>query len=400
MKFFQKGELKILWPFYLEYFLSSILFFMPGFMVVYFAGIGLSAFQMGILIALWPLSSLLLEIPTGAFADLYGRKASVLLGYSLEAIVMISLFFFKEFNLMIFSFILLGFASTFSSGSKDAWIVDMINKKNKKLVHTFFTKMQLFINLGLILSGILGAFLVGKYGLSIIWIATFVSFIISILLLLFFTREGYIVKKNSIVQSINKLKDQTKKSLNYSYKHHVLFYLIFAGMIAMFAMNLQGNIAWIPLLQNLGMKDAYFGYLWSAMAFIMAIAPIFAVKFLKKGKERNFIILGVVLWTIITFFILFANNLALALIIMMLAIFFFWSKMPAEEAYFHRFIPGKLRATIGSVKNMIFSIAVVIVLPLEGFLVDTVGPRYTIFISSILMIPAIILYLKIKENKL
>lgn len=398
MKLFEKQELKILWPFYLEYFLASSLFFMPAFLIIYFSNLGLSAFQMGILLAVWPLSSLLFEIPTGAFADLYGRKASVLLGYFLEALVMLSLFFWKDFKLMLLSFAVLGLAATFSSGSKDAWIVDMINKKNKKIIHGFFNKMQFFISMGLIFSGILGAFLVKHYGISIIWIAAFSSYILSITLLYLFTKENYLRKKIRILESLSKLKNQTKQALSYSFSHHVLFYLIFAGMVASFSLNLQGNIAWIPLLQDLGMKEYHFGYLWSAMALVMAISPLFAIKFLKKGKERNFIIIGLILWTITTFCILWVYNILFALVIMFLGLLFYFSKSPSEEVYFHRFIPSKLRATVGSIKSMMHSIAVIIILPIEGWLVDNIGARYTIFISAILMIPAIILYLKIKEK--
>ena len=398
MKLFEKEEFRILWPFYLEYFISSCLFFMPAFLILYFSGLGLTAFQMGILLAIWPLSSLIFEIPTGAFADLYGRKASVLLGYFLEALVMLSLFFWKDFKLMLISFTVLGLATTFSSGSKDAWIVDMINKTNRKVIHGFFSKMQFFISVGLIFSGIIGAFLVKIYGLSIIWIAAFSSYILSIILLQIFTRGDYLRKKTNFFGSISNLKKQTKISLSYSRKHHIIFYLILAGMVAAFALNLQSSIAWIPLLEDLGMKEHQFGYLWSAMSLITAISPILALKFLKKGKEKNFIVLGLVFWSIITAGILFAYNLIFALIVMFLGLLFYFAKNPSEEVYFHRFIPSKLRATVGSIRNMVFSLAVIIILPIEGWLVDNIGPRYTILISVLLMIPAIIIYSKIREN--
>lgn len=399
MKLFDKGELKLLWPFYLEYFIASFLYFMPAFIIVYFASIGLSPLQMGILIAVWPLTSLLFEIPTGAIADLYGRKISVLIGYFLEGLVMISLFFWKTYPLMLVSFAVLGIAATFSSGSKDAWIVDLINKNNKKLVHNFFNKMQFFINFGLVFSGFLGAFLVKSYGVSIIWIITALSYLFSIILLAIFAKEYYEKKNTRISQSLKKLKEKTKESLKYSRKHHVLYYLIFAIMVSAFAMNLQTNISWTPMLKSLGMPDYVFGYMWSGMSLIIALSPLLALKLLKKGGEKKFIILGTILMIITLLCILFAFNLSTALIIMYLGLFFYFSKSPAQEVYFHRFIPSRLRATIGSIRNMFFSIGTILALPLAGFLVEKIGPRFTIFISAILMIPVIILYLKIKENK-
>ena len=398
MKLFEKGELKLLWPFYLEYFIASMLFFAPAFWTVYFLNYGFNLFQIGMIVAASQLAVLVFEIPTGSFADIYGRKISVILGYFIEGIAMLSLFFIKNYSGIILIFALWGIGATFSSGSKDAWVVDTINKTNKKLVHSFFTKMQLFIYSGLVFSGLFGAIAVKYFGISIIWLVAALSYLTSIILLSVFTKEVYSIRKIKLKHSIRNLTIQAKKSLNYSYSHHVLFYFLIAGIIFIFASNLKAMISWTPLLKELGMKDYQFGYLWSAISLVIALAPLFAVKFLKKGKERNFIILATILGIAITFLILGAYNLILALSVLILSLFFFFAKSPSQEVYFHRFVPSKLRATIGSIKSMIMALAVIISLPTAGLLVDWIGPRYTIFISALIMIPTIFLYLKIKEK--
>ncbi|MDP3027628.1 MAG: MFS transporter [Nanoarchaeota archaeon] len=399
MRLFEKSELKLLWPFYLEYFIASILYFAPAFLALYFLNIGFNLFQIGLILAASQLAALVFEIPTGAFADLYGRKTSVLLGYFIEGACMFSLFFIKDFYWILFIFAFWGFGATFSSGSKDAWIVDMINKKDKKLVHGFFNKMQLFIHLGSVFSGLLGAVAVRYFGISIIWLFSAACYLASIVLLFLFAQEVYTARKIKISDSFRNLKIQTKKSLSYSYHHHVLLYLFIAGIIFVIASQLQASISWVPLLKNLGMQDYQFGYLWSVMCLITAVSPVFAVKFLKKGKERNFIVMATIFGAVINLFILFAFNLFSALPVLILSLFFFFSTSPSKEVYFHRFIPSKLRATIGSVRSMIIALASIISLPIGGLLVDWIGSRYTIFISSLIMIPAIIIYLKIKENK-
>ncbi|MFH1211529.1 MAG: MFS transporter [Candidatus Woesearchaeota archaeon] len=398
MRFFDKGELKLLWPFYLDALLSPILFFMPAFMVVYFFGIGLSATQMSILLAIWPATSLIFEIPTGAFADIYGRKASVLTGYFLEGLAVLSLFFWDNYYLMLASFAFLGFAATFSSGSKEAWIADLIKKKNSNLMHNYFSKSMAFDSFALILSGFLGAFLVRQFGISIMWIVAFFSFLVSICILLF-AKEYFTARKIKLRESFNELKTQTIISLKYSYKHHVLFYFMIAGFIAAFSLSFQTTISWTPLLKEFGMKDYQFGYLWSVMSAVLMLAPLFAMKFLKKGKEKNFIIFGMAVSTLITALVVFAFNLPSVIGIMLIAMFFYFSKSPAQRVYFHRFIPSKLRATVGSVESMLLAVASIIALPFAGILIDKIGARYTIFFSAVIMIPAIIFYLKIKENK-
>lgn len=398
MGMFKESELKILWPFYIDLFFSRILHFAAAFLVVYFIGLGFSAFQIGMLIAVMPLTALLFEIPTGAVADIYGRKFSVLLGYALEGVGYLLLFFTQDFYSVLFVFALIGFGTTFSSGSKEAWITDLIKGKNKKFLHDYFVKRSSFTNLGLFLSGLLGALIVKQFGLPIIWVFAFSSFLLSIIILLF-AEEIYKKRKVHAKQSFKELNKQVKTSINYSRKHHVLFYFLMAVFIFEFAFAFNESLSWTPFLQSFGFPDHAFGYLWSALALAMAISPWAAKKFLAKGKERKFIISVVSISALITLLVLFVQNISFALLVTVASIFFYTMRIPPERVYFHRFIPSKLRATIGSIETMILSIASIISIPLVGLLIDAIGARLTIFLSGILMIPGIIIFYKIKDAK-
>jgi nitrate/nitrite transporter NarK len=70
---------------------------------------------------------------------------------------------------------------------------------------------------------------------------------------------------------------------------------------------------------------------------------------------------------------------------------------PIDRTYSHRFIPSKMRATLGSVESLIGCLAGIIATPFVGFLMDKIGGKYTVLILGGLMIPIIILYLMIKE---
>lgn len=398
MKFFDKGELSVLWIFYLEYFLASFLFFMPAFYIVYFYHLGFSFTQIGLLLAMTPVMTLLFEVPTGAIADLYGRKFSVILGYALEGTCMLLLFFIHNYYAMLLLFAFLGIAMTFSSGSKDAWVVDLVRKKNKKLVHNFFNKMMIFINLGTLFSGILGAFLVGKYGLSVIWPVTTLSYIVSITLLSF-AKEERANKKLEISSSFTDLANQTKKTISYGYKHHVLFYFLFAMVVLAFVSGFDSLMTWTALLKELNFPDAYFGYLWSALSLFGMMAIFTSSKLVKRGKEKGFIVITLLVATGILVFLLLPQTLTSALIILSISSLFFQIRGPASDIYFHRFIPSGLRATMGSVKSMLVAVAAILSSVLAGYLLDIIGAKWTILISIPLVIPAIWLFMKIKEER-
>ena len=162
-------------------------------------------------------------------------------------------------------------------------------------------------------------------------------------------------------------------------------------------MNLNVALSWIPLLKGLGMPDHAFGYVWSAMSAMWILSSIASHKFLKKGREKKFIINSIILAALFTLLILFTKSIFFALVILLAGTFFDMVKTPAQRAYFHKFTPSKLRATVGSVEGMIRAIIGIIALPITGWLVDLIGAKYTIFISGILMIPAAIVYYRIKE---
>jgi len=398
MAIFGKNELTLLWPFYLDSLLSPMLFFAPAFFIIYFANLNLTFFQIGILMAIVHIAVICFEIPTGAIADLYGRKFSVLLGYFLEGMCFLLMFFVKSYSAMLVIFILWGISVTFSSGSKEAWIIDLLKKENKNLLHSYFNKAQSIDSFALIVSGFLGAFLVKSFGLSVIWPVAAASFLISFLVLIF-AKEFYVKRKVKISESVSQTWRQGVDSVKYSYNHHVLFYLLLSAILLTFALNIQSSVSWIPFLKQLGIADYALGYVWSAMGFAIMVSPLFAAKFLKKGSERKFMVLCMIIVAAITFMILLANSLAYALAILLLGMFFYFAQRPARRVYFHRFIPGKMRATIGSFESVLTSIASGISIALAGFLVDVIGPKYTIFISGFFIIPAIIIYLRINEKK-
>ena len=393
---FKKGELKTLWPFYLDYMLSPMLYFASAFMIIFFRDLNFSLFQIGLLLAAFPLSALIFELPTGAFADLYGRKASCLLGYFLEGIGFLSIFFLSDYYLILGAFAFVGFGSTFSSGSKEAWVADLIKSKNKDYLQDYFIKSQSLDSAALVVSGLIGAFFVKTFGIEIIWILGAISFLISILILAF-AEEVYERKKLTIKESFKGIRKQGKDAMKYSRKHPVLFYFFVASAVLMVSYGFNSEISWVPFLQDLGLPDYAFGYLFSLTALVGIFAPSIGKRFYKKGSERKFLFKSILIWALLALSILFVNKIVIAFgLIMLMDLFYLW-KRPSERVYFHRYVPSKLRASVGSVETLIMSLAAIITLPLAGYVVDVIGPRYGIMIAGIAAIPAAIIYYRIRD---
>ena len=375
-----------------------MLFFMPAFYVIYFRDLGFSLFQISLLMAMMPLFMLLFEIPTGAIADIYGRKFSVILSYIIQGFAYILIFFLDNFYALLFAFALIGFGSTFISGAKEAWVTDLINKDRKTFLHNYFVKRDSLCSAGLVVSGILGAFLVKQYGVAIMWIAAGISFFISLLLLML-AKEHFIRRKPKIKDSFKNVNKQTIISLKYVRNHNVLFLFIIASSLLFFAGAFSGSLSWISFFQSLKFPDYAFGYLWSSINILGIFAPFVSIKLMKKGKERKFLIISVLLGMLALSMILFADIISVAFVILISSMFFADVSRPVESIYFQKLIKSKLRATVGSIRNMLSEIVGIVALPLAGLSVDYLGARYTIFLSALLIIPSLILLLMIKENR-
>jgi MFS family permease len=395
MRFFEKGEFSLLWRLYLGNFLICSFYLVSAFSLVYFIGLGLSLTQAGFLLGAMSMASIIFEIPTGAIADKYGRKFSVLLGLVLETICVFLIFFFKNYYMLLIIFFFFGAVGTLHSGAGESWIYDLIVKKNKKILKSYYSKIQFFSASGLIISGFIGAFIVSRFGISWIWIASGAASILYFIMI-FRIPEIYTIKKEHI-GGLKKIWNQSIVSIKYSLRHKVIFWLLLSGFFMIFSVVFAESLGYVPYLKGLGMPDHYFGYFFSGMSLVLALAPL-VIKFFKtKSKEINYLIATTLIGSVILLFVYFAINYIQAVLIILISLFFFGIKYPIEQPFLNRFIPTKMRATVLSFKSMVYSLAGVIALPLGGFLIDKFGPLNMIIVSALLGIPCIVAYWMVKK---
>lgn len=399
MEFFKKDELKLLWPFYFDALFVNILYLYPIFYLIYFRDIGLSLAQIGLLGSAWSLAAVLFEIPTGAIADIFGRKASTILGMFLSGTMMAITIFFTNFYMLFVLFFVRGMVGTLSSGADQAWVVDLLHhKKRKNLVHEYFVKIHSFVSVGVLISGILGAVLVKRFGLGVIWPVTGGTIILSSIVFLF-GQEYFVRKKQRIRERAKELFSHSKESIKYSIKNKSLFLLLIVGMITMTTTFFSSDITWFPFLQNLGFQEHWFGYLVSASFALGIFIPYLTKPLSKKiGSYKKYLILFLMIQLTLLLTVGLIGSLIFAIIIYLLFFYTYDFYHPVNTTFYQQLVPGKMRATIGSFKNMTYSIVAIFIFPLVGFIADKIGPQSTIFIGAFILIPAIYLYSLIKEK--
>jgi MFS family permease len=85
---------------------------------------GLDLFELGLVLAAYSLTIVLLEVPTGSLADTVGRKQVALVAYACSFLAGVSFLFAMSFPAVLLAFVLNGASRALSSGALDAWFVD------------------------------------------------------------------------------------------------------------------------------------------------------------------------------------------------------------------------------------------------------------------------------------
>lgn len=98
-------------------------------MVYQVTQVGLNPLQLVLVGTSLELTAFLFEIPTGVVADVYSRRLSTILGYSLLGLGMIVEGSIPVFEALLLSSFILGVGFTFISGATTAWMVDEIGQE-------------------------------------------------------------------------------------------------------------------------------------------------------------------------------------------------------------------------------------------------------------------------------
>lgn len=118
---------------------------------------GLNYTQIFLLQAVFSLTLLLSQMPTGAFADKYGRKKSLALGCLISTIGFILYVMKADFSLFLVGEILTGLGLSFAAGADFAIAYDSLGSRKKAASRGVFTNSQIVYYLAAVLSAPLGS---------------------------------------------------------------------------------------------------------------------------------------------------------------------------------------------------------------------------------------------------
>lgn len=345
--------------------------------VLYLGYKGMNLVQIGLLEGIFHVTGLLSEIPTGALADLFGRRRILIIGRMMSLISAIIMLFSNSFLGFAMGFILSAWGYNLNSGSEEALIYDTLKELKKE---DEYLKINGKINLIIEISQGLAVFIGGilsQIDFSISYITAIIIGIISLTFSFNFKEvdirddfEERITIINHFKKSMKILKDN-KKLLNI-----IMFFPIvytFSAIVYFYGQQ---------FLNNLGYSRLNISIIFLLNGILSAIGAILSDKIYKKYNASGWLSISM----IISFLLILMGNISKELsIFTFLAIGFLTVILqPISSKLINSMVESKQRATIISVESMFYSLMMIILFPVCGLIGDLLSLELSFEIIGII----------------
>lgn len=343
-----------------------------GLWMIYLAGRGFTLMQLGILKSVFHITSFLMEVPTGAVADLWGRKASRSWGRVCFLISLVIMFYSGQYVMQLIGFIFCAVGYNLESGAGEALVYDsLLFDRRKQEYMQIRGRTELVYQAAAIAAYLIGGYLAVRSYPAVFQISMVIcvgSFIVS----LFFKEPSSgtdeagtpAAPRKGVLES---MKRQTAQSLRIMKERpRIAFLILFSETIFTFMTCL------FFYLQNFwksgGRDELFIGVIFSISAVVAGLTGWKAKAVEQRIGERNLLLftpllLILCLWGVALspyehiFFI--ATGIIEGLLIV------------AISEYINAMIPSANRATILSFQSMAFSMIMIVFFPLVGWMGDT-----------------------------
>lgn len=362
--------------------------------VLLFSHNGMSSFQISVLISIWSITSLLLEVPLGTVADKYPRRNLLIIAL-LVHVVGFLLWLKGGFIFYALGFVFWGFKNALVSGTQEAFVFDelMIHGK-ESLYEKVNGKLESAFWIGVTVSAIVGG-LVASINYSLVIIISIITTLLAIIVLL--TMKSVIpIRSTGEVKYILVLKEAIKeiKTNNTLWGIIAFFCLIFATYGA-------ADEYWALIYQALGLPVAWVG-VFVAIGYGFFTLAGWTLHLFDNDKIRgkeHYLLLGSA-----TFFILAGLLKSLISIpLIFLAMYIFKIAHLKFDAKFQYAIKSDQRATVSSLKSLIFEFVYMGFVLMFGFTSEKIGITSVIYILGALLVVWLIvfkIFLPVSLNKI
>lgn len=365
---------------------------------IYLMSKGLDLLQINVVNCVFMASVFLLEIPTGAYADLFGRKRSFVTSCFVYGLAMIIYWQADSFWICIVAELFAALGAALHSGAMEAWIVDSMRiAGHRGGLRTLFRREHYVSQVGIVGGSLLGAY-IAQYDLSLPWLVAGVSMILVGIFASYAMQETPITARKTLsgFASIGLI---TRDSITYGVRHKGVLYIILFGSVCALCVQTM-NMQWqIRFMQDFSFNPRHLGWTFVGISLFIMIGNRLSTKLSSRfGKGRRAIVLS----QCFTAGGIIAAGWFTSVAPVLIA--FYVHEMgrgmfaPLKRAYMNERIPSATRATILSFDSMVAHSGAFLGLLGSGLIAKHWSIATSWMTSGLLLIVAIPVFLFLKNG--
>lgn len=385
--------------YFISFFQSlSFSFFFASY-TIFFLTRGMNLADIGILASIAMLFIVALEVPTGAFADIYGRKTSIIIGFVMASFA--AMMFYASFGFWQFAVAqaLAGISTVFVSGALDAWMVDSMKHSEASVkIGDIFAKGMQLSQMGMIFGSLSGAY-IADIDIALPWLASSLFCGILAVICLLKMKEDYELDRK---RKIGELKNVIVNGIKFSIrKKDILYVVLFTSII--FCASKSLDIQWnIVFRHDFHLDIKYLGWIFAGFSIFMIIGAQISMYLMRRIEvDRRLIAISQTLTaagTIMASLMMGLFHVAGGLFIQEIGR---GAMGPLEQLYLNKEgrIPSSMRATILSFNSMMLGVGGAIGFITSGYIANLYSISFAWMVSGTLMVLSIVIFMSLKNGK-
>ena len=351
--------------------------------IIFYENSGLSFEQSLLLKTILSLSIFIFEIPSGYFADIFGRKACLVSGGLIWTLGLLFYCFQTGFTAFAIAEFLSGLAASLISGANTALGFDSLVKMNQEQNYRHVEgRLGAIAGVAEAICGLVGGLVAARnlvYPFYLQTICIFLYFLIALTL----------VEPNLHQSSINPSQAIDRREIwqairfslleNKKVKWLILFSANF-GIATFLAVWLSQAD-----MQSRGLAVSSFGFAWAAFHFILSFASFKATSIENLlGTKKVF--LGLVILLGLSYIFLGLINQVWGIIFIAFIYFSRGVHSPLVLNCINQNLPSSIRATVLSINSFMFRLGFVAIAPVVGWITDTYNLDTALFLFGLIFI--------------
>jgi len=358
---------------------------------------GLSLMQINLTNFAFMLANFLLEIPTGAYADTFGRRKSVALGCLIMCASFLMYFFSDSFWFFMGAEVIGALGMTLISGALEAWMVDALKFHGyTDKLEPIYQKEGFFRLVGLMVGSFVGSWF-GNIDLAWPWIFSAIGMMSLGLYVLCKLREDYF-RPQPFAWSLKPIQKIAGESIQYGWKHKGIMYIIAFSSILLLSFQ-SFNMQWPIIFTDYGLSINQLGWLFNGIALATYLGNLLATRIGRAvGNEKRTLIISQVITAVGMILTAVLSGFNSVLIWFLVHEVGRGTFRPLKQAYLNRRIDSDKRATVLSFDAMINQLGCALGLILSGWLADAWSIKTAWLVSAIIVAVSIPVFYRLKNG--